>query len=98
MRLLAALPLLLATIAASTAASTAMAGTFQVPVPQTKAEPSATRGASRAPQGPEPRIEITVPGAGTVDQAKARLRQEAELALCRIKPLRPDDELPYCQP
>jgi hypothetical protein len=81
-------------LVAAPAASTAMAGTFDIPVPATSAEPSATRGASRPAEGPAPKIQITVPGANTLPQAKAQLQRGKMLAICRIKPIRQMDDDP----
>ncbi len=52
-----------------------------------------------APQEPaaaEPKAEITVPGAKNAEQAKAKLRADAAIGRCVIKPVMTDDEIQAC--
>ncbi len=81
-------------LVAAPAAPAAVAGTFDIPVPAMRTEPSATQGASRPAEGPAPKIQITVPGADTLPQAKAQIQRGKMLAICRIKPLRQMDDDP----
>jgi hypothetical protein len=53
------------------------------------------------PQGakpaPPPKMEITVKGANSEAEAKAKLRADALLARCQIKPVMTDEEIEFCK-
>ena len=71
----------------------AVGGTFDVVPPKT--EPPA---AARSEEKPAPpKIQITVPGARTEAQAKARLSEDTHLARCEIKPVMTDEEIEICK-
>ena len=54
-------------------------------------------GAQEKPAAQEPaEPQITVQGAKTEEQAKARLRADAMLARCTIKPVMTDEEIALC--
>lgn len=71
----------------------AVAGTFDVAPPKTEPPGSARSEEKPAP----PKIQITVPGAATEAQAKARLSKDTHLARCVIKPVMTDEEIETCK-
>ncbi len=50
----------------------------------------------KEPPVAESKAEITVPGAKNEEQAKARIRADAAVSRCAIKPVMTDDEIQAC--
>ncbi len=79
------IPALLAAALAAAAFSSAFA-----------AEPKETAAPQEPAAAAEPKAEITVPGAKNEDEAKAKLRADAAVSRCVIKPVMTDDEIQAC--
>ena len=71
----------------------ALAETFDVPPPRFESAAPARSEDKPAP----PKIEITVPGAKTEAEARARLSRDSHLARCLIKPVMTDEEIETCK-
>ncbi len=50
----------------------------------------------KPPASAQPKAEITVQGTKTEEQAKAKLRADAAVGRCTIKPVMTDDEIQAC--
>ena len=87
-------PVKVALAAASLAfGAPALAETFDVPPPKFESAAPARVEDKPAP----PKIQITVPGAKTEAQARARLSRDTHLARCVIKPVMTDEEIETCK-
>jgi hypothetical protein len=62
-----------------------------------KAPAAAPQSVPVEPEGDKPEPQITVKGAKNEEETKARLRADALLARCIIKPVMTDDEIDLCK-